>query len=629
MSSSVHVRWPHTSEPGDEKLRALGVLTRLPTTSWDGIPFTAEELEQGLYARVAKVAAQYPDSIALRHRQSQMSYGELIAFADAFADGLRNSRVRLEKPIALTTTDPVTHIVAMLGILRAGGWFAPIPKDCTPERARQIADACSPNPVILTAPSDDEVFTSGVQFEQVLHVPRKLKRLLRQKSQSPLMYLMATSGSTGQPKLVVQTQRNLLHNMGWQAEALALSRHDVFSLLHPLGNMAAMRPLMNALCNGASLCIADLDEVLSFGITTWLEQNGVTVFHLPASAFRLLERVDTAEFDERKIRIVVLGGEAVLPKDIELFGSIFRSAHLLLGLGATETCTTRYMIVPPGCVPLTPEKKVPLGFATNAKILLSPRAVGGEPARMIYESPFVTPGYWPLTKKTLTELKSPRERVFESEDQGVFDGGGILVHAGRLDSVTKIRGHKVDLVAVQSYLRGMSGVMDAHVLQLTSETGHPYLGAVVVQTDETSVTHYRIKYLLNRRFSRVEIPQSIVIVDDLPRTATAKADVVEMKKLLEVSGRSLRKFFATLSLDEQRLFGCLSSTSFPFMSRAFKARDLAPHWLDTKLSELDIDSLSRAEVLVNLERAFGVRLTPEMFDEWETLLDIADFVGVN
>ncbi|MGV1034482.1 MAG: AMP-binding protein [Microbacteriaceae bacterium] len=562
------------------------------------------------------MAESQPDSIALEHHGRTLTYGELVKSVHRIGRGLRAQGWNLREPVAITVTDPIDAFCTALGTLAAGGWFAFIPAKASEEQVARILEACASHPVLLTAESDRATFADGVF---VGDVPQGHKTRLPARA-NPLLCLIPTSGTTGASKLVIQTQRNILFESVWRAEVQAVTPNDTFSLLYPLGSVGSMQLLVNALVNGARLVIAEIAEVIEQGLAHWLVEHAVTNLSMPPSVFRKLASTDQDAYAQTRVRIFALGGEPVHRNDLELFGKRFPDAYLSMSLGSTESGSVRYLFVPAGSVPVTPEGIVPLGFAAPAKTLLVQDT--SEPQPMVYQSSFLSPGIWPMPRRMLSRCALRRVRTVESDDNVIVREDGVMMHGGRSDGITKIHGEKVSVFQVESALRAIDGVADALVLPLNTSSNTPYLGAVVVPTEANAVTTDRISYLLRRALTPLAIPKTILILDELPRAATGKADIGAVRTLLTNAPVSVDEFVRDLPEDERRFWGCASDTTFPFLTGALRHGLLGTPWLSTELNQLDIDSLSVAELKEKLQVEYGAVISAEAFAACERLADI-------
>ncbi len=132
-------------------------------------------------------------------------------------------------------------------------------------------------------------------------------------------YLFYTSGSTGQPKGVIQTHRNLLFFADAYARMLEIGHTDRLSLLYSLNFSAANMDIFGGMLKGATLCAYDMRSDGLSNLADWLDRERITVLHAVPTVFRGLFGALAPERKLSHLRAIDLGGEAVFDSDVELF----------------------------------------------------------------------------------------------------------------------------------------------------------------------------------------------------------------------------------------------------------------------------------------------------------------------
>ncbi len=427
-----------------------------------------------IFARFEAVATRHADKTAIEHDGVSIRYGELHAQACAIAERLPRAR---RARIALLFEDRIHAVASILGVLRAGHAFVPLDPADPRQRNRLILRDSDPTALLTDSAMYFRARSLRRSSYPVLNIEepvtgRPQRRRRRAAGPDDLAYLFYTSGSTGEPKGVCQTQRNLLHFVAAYSHGLGISENDRLSLLFTLSFSAANMDIFGGLLAGATVCAYDMRTRGVPGLADWLDAERITVLHAVPSLFRkLLSSLEPGRVLPA-VRAVDLGGEAVTRGDAEQFREHFRSDCLLVNhLAATEASVIAQYAVPPDSA--AHDEVLPVGLPPDGVEVRIERPDGtpaapGEVGRMLVASPYLSPGYWRRRRLTANAFSRdpsrPGWRCYRSSDLARIDAAGLLHFVGREGTRVKIRGHSVDLVEVEAALRNCPGIRDAVVV---------------------------------------------------------------------------------------------------------------------------------------------------------------------
>ncbi|HEX6041561.1 condensation domain-containing protein, partial [Longimicrobium sp.] len=344
-------------------------------------------------------------------------------------------------------------------------------------------------------------------------------------------YILYTSGSTGEPKGVVQSHRNALHHVRTYARGLHLGPGDRLSLFSSYGFDAAVMDLFGALLSGATLCPVPLRGPAAADLPGEVRRRGVTVLHATPTVFRHLAAQAGDGAGLSRVRAVVLGGEETVPHDVELFRRCFRPDALFVnGFGPTE-CTVALQHVTDGRTP-PGRGPVPLGHAvegTEARLLNA----DGDPVEALatgeitLRGAHVALGYWRRPERTaaafLPDPDGGDRRIYRTGDFGRLLPDGAIAFAGRRDGQVKIRGFRVETGEVESALRAHPAVRACAVVAREDAPGERRLVAYVVPAGQPPAPA-ALRTHLRERLPEPMGPAAFVPVDALPLTPNGKLD---------------------------------------------------------------------------------------------------------
>ena len=343
-----------------------------------------------------------------------------------------------------------------------------------------------------------------------------------------LAYLLYTSGSTGQPKGVMQNHRNVLHFIRAYTNNLHLSATDRLTLLSSYCFDASVMDIYGALLNGATLYPVDIKEEGFVGLSEWLSKEQITIFHSTPTVYRYFLNTRSEENRFPQLRLVVLGGEQVNRADVALYKKHFSDDCLLVnGLGPTEaTVSLQYFIDKQTNIS---GQGVPVGYPVEeTEILLLDEA--GKPATLRGEIAIkcehVALGYWRNPDATaaafLADSQSPSSRIYRTGDMGRKLPDGSIVFTGRKDFQIKIRGFRVELGEIESALSQHPAVRENVIVLRSNEAGDKRLVAYVVLNSTRTVSENDLREFLRHKLPEYMMPARFMVLDSLPLTASGK-----------------------------------------------------------------------------------------------------------
>ncbi len=572
----------------------------------EALDFDRSEIEASIPERFEKVARAFPSRPAVRESRVVTTYEELADAASRIRRRLLERPDAADTPVALLLPPGASLFAAMLGTLGARRFYVPLDPRLPPARLEAIARRLEGAAVIAdseSAPLAARLGGLGPAWlvEEMLAGPSAADAASG-AGPDDLAYVLFTSGSTGEPKGVMQSHRNLLHNVRKLAAALNLTPSDRLTLLSSPSFGASVSDVFGALLTGASICPYALSGDGLRRLPAHIEREAITVYHSVPSLFRSFAATLNGNEDLSSLRAVRLGGEPVLASDLDLFKNRFpRSCRFHVSLGATELHFIRHWSAghdtpwPGG---------VPLGYAVDETevILLDEdgRESQGE-GEIAVVARTLAVGYWKDPAATAAAFRPvtgrPGFRMYRTGDLGRMLPDGCLLHAGRRDARLKVRGHRVEIAEVEAALLAVPGVREAAVEGRSRPEGARLIAWIAVDRGER-LGVARLRRALSERVGEALVPSAFVFLDALPRTASGKID----RKSLPDPGGS-RPELSTPFVAPRNPAEELAASAFA------RVTGLDAVGVDDDFFELGGDSLSAVELLAVLSDGLGVELT--------------------
>lgn len=487
-------------------------------------------------------AARAPDRVAIRCEEHALTYGELSERAQAVGDLLRAAGVGPETKVIVSLPRGIACIVAMLGVLRAGGAYVPVDPDYPASRIAFIVRDSGASVTIDEAGSTATEpglprLTLGPDGRVVDTPPPSTAPVGDPSDPGRLAYLIYTSGTTGQPKGVLVEHRHVVRLVLHARLLFDLGPDDVWLQYHSPSFDFSVWEIFGALLTGGSVVILPKSQTTAPAeVLEAIDRHGVTVLSQTPTAFgalsgRALERDELPP----RLRLVVFGGERLEPARLRPWVARFGDARpaLVNMFGITETTVhTTYKILrgsdfdddaPSNIGVPWPDVAVDLVDADGRVVPEGEMLVGGAGvARGYHRRPEQNAARFVVREDEHGEAS----RWYRSGDRARRLPNGDLVYLGRIDAQLSVRGFRIEPAEVESVLGDHEAVTAAAVTTEDHGEGDVRLIAYVVAAGTISETDLvaSIRAHLRHRLPAHLRPARISMVEALPMTAHGKLD---------------------------------------------------------------------------------------------------------
>ncbi len=518
-------------------------------------PFTVfprEQVEQSVASRFEAQVELQGDRAALVFEDRTYTYNCLNSAANRAANAILSNlppdqRGKNHAAALLLGHDDRT-IAGLLGTLKTGMFYVPLDPSLPEERLRYILEDCEARVLVTDAQHAAEARAIRDQVDPEILVVDIDAPGPAFSGENPgisippdaLAYILYTSGSTGQPKGVMQSRRNVLHHARVYTNALHIRLDDRLTLFSSYTFDAAKMDIYGALLNGAVLYPYNIKKEDNLRrLPDWLRSRNMTIYHSIPTVYRYFTALPDIAEPFPRLRFIVLGGEAVYKKDIENYKTTFSDDCIFVnGLGPTEsTLTVQYFMNKQ--TRLTREA-APVGFAvqdTRVFLLTENNTEPGDfgVGEIIFKSDHLALGYWKnprQTQKVFTpDPLTGDGRVYRTGDLGRRLPDGAIEYAGRKDFQVKISGYRVETGEVESKLDQVEGIKKSVVVCRQDDNGENFLAAFYTAADTAAPPdETQLGNALKNSLPAYMVPSIFINLDNFPHTSTGKID---RKKLAE------------------------------------------------------------------------------------------------
>lgn len=259
--------------------------------------------------RFSDTVRNYPQKIAVRHNDVELTYSELDNLSSSIANLLLQKYDVFDKNVVIHLSRSVNQILAIVSVLKAGGCYVPINEEFPTARIQQVLEEVDPILMITGKDllGDFNVKGSKISFEEIFSRIDKKQFKEKQISENSLAYVMYTSGTTGSPKGVKVTHRNLLNLNSYFINELGVKPSDTVLQYANIGFDGSVWEIFMALLNGATLQLIDKDDrLIPEKVDNIIKVNNVTIAAIPSHVVSM--------YDLSPLRILINGGTVINQK---------------------------------------------------------------------------------------------------------------------------------------------------------------------------------------------------------------------------------------------------------------------------------------------------------------------------
>lgn len=472
-----------------------------------------------------EVVLKDPRALCIVDGSVSMSYHQTDQQSTAIAKCLRTAGLREGEPVILAMKRTYQTVLSILGVLKAGGVFIPVDIDLGLQRFDDILETTKSRFVIYNG---DAPFNSTAQYNFKVDdfLPGSFSEFVHVVAEDA--YAVFTSGTTGKPKGVLVSNKNIANYISWlKSGVFSGSTSTIWLTSH--GFDLGFTSLFGALASGGTLHIGNSTALQSVEKTLeYLYVNNIDVLKITPSILKLILGFESHTVFMSKVRKIVLGGEAYRYADIQMLWKSCPDIEVIIHYGPTE-CTV-------GCITRSLNKEQsegkgiiigkPIGgvemFVVNDAGQQVPRGLEGQ---LYIGGDCVATGY--MNKEIQTQEKflpnrfTGTGRIYATGDQVRLVSDGSVEFLGRKDRQVKLNGYRIELEEIESCLSSFDGIRESVVIIRDN-----ILLGYYVCSKEISVE--KLMLHLESTLLPFMIPSTLAQIPFLPVTVNGKIDEVQL-----------------------------------------------------------------------------------------------------
>lgn len=481
------------------------------------------------------------------------SYGEVRDGMMGYAGWLSGAEgIRPGERVAICLPKTLETLQLVYGILAAGAAYVPLPFDGAVPRLSQILASLRPALFVTTKKMAAMLRLAGVPLPAGRMVEVEDDEALAKLSQgipprksiaevSPrdLAAVFFTSGSTGEPKGVMWSQRGMaaaIAGVVHRRKETAADRLINIAALHYTG---AANIFSTVLSGGRVYLCDDREMLIAEHIAAILEREGTTIWLSSATALRMLvEAGNLPTRDLRALRHVQIVGERMPIATLRAAMAAMPNAEFHNLYAASEAFD---MAVYPIPRPLDPDLSVlPLGWpCAGYELSLRDEAgrevAAGEIGEICVVGSAVTIGYWDDPALSAARRLSGVADSYRTGDLARRDSDGLLTLVGRQDHVVKLRGHRFDLGEIEAVAKAAPGVREAVAFVINGPTEASDIVLAILSDaigEARTGLEHDLQQIAQDRLPRFARPRRLIILGEFPRLSSGKTDRQGLERLV-------------------------------------------------------------------------------------------------
>jgi long-chain acyl-CoA synthetase len=490
----------------------------------------------GFYAAevLAKTAALQPHKTAIIAKEEEITFGTLNQRVQALADHLQQEGIRQGDrvglllpnstaiPLSYFATQKIGAVTVILDARLKGKELEGVLKDADLKllivhqqlyaEVAEVFKTLAPIPLWIASGAGERSFERRFAAPACAIMPPKLNA----DDDALILY---TSGTTGEPKGVVLSYRNLAQYPMLMGAMKITDSSTIRGCILPMSHIVGPVVCNELAEKGYTLVI--FDQINPVTLLEGIQKYRVNVFESVPIVFQLLLGVkNLPSYDTSSVKIAAMMGTSIPMPLLRAFQAVQPHIKVIQGYGLTETS--------PMITLVEPEKaEAKIGSIGRAVPGVEVKIVDendkevpvGEAGEIITRGPHVMKGYFRRPDATAQRI---RNGWLYTGDVGKLEADGYYYHLGRRDDMIITGGLNVYPAEVENLIYTYPGVQENIVFAIPDGKRGQVIGAAVVARPGNTIIEKKLLAFLRANLANFKVPDKIVIRESLPRTSSGK-----------------------------------------------------------------------------------------------------------
>lgn len=551
-----------------------------------------------------KTVKKYPNNIAIKNGNEEISYEKLHKMAVKVADSLNAKGIRSGDKIGIIASRKISTLINIIGTLMAGAAYVPIEPEFPEERKTFIVS--------------NSKCKALLEDNALPKIYETTSELVKTDKFEPTAYVIYTSGSTGHPKGVEISNKAVVNTILDVIEKFNITEKDKILGVSSMCFDLSVFDIFVTFATGATLVqIEDPRDVSD--ILALIEKESITIINSIPSTMELYVNNSKESYKNNSVRLSLLSGDWISLKLPDKIKMKFPNCKVISLGGATEASI--WSIYFPIDKVNDTWNSIPYGYPlANQKIYilnyeqkLCSYGIEGE---IYIGGQGVAKGYINdqiKTEKAFVE-HSKLGRLYRTGDYGVMTRENYIRFLGRKDSQVKLHGYRIELGEIESVMKKFPSMTDAAVSIIKNEANSDILCAFYVMEEKflPDLKKYMQTYL-----PTYMIPTEFVKIDSIPLTLNGKVD---------------RNALKTQRISQNKLVTNTAEKNVSLETRLIQLlKNVFPTKVDISANdnffELGLNSISMVNLVGEIEKELGIQLKFKEFLKANNIHELAEILN--
>ena len=483
-------------------------------------------------------ALKFPNKIAFVEGQKSISYKDFNKITSAVASRILEFPIKKE-PILIILPKGIDALISMFGVAKSGNFYSIIDEKMPRERVEKIIAKLRPKLIITSKElyfdyGIPAIFSDDFATFSINQTTLNTVNII----DTDLLYVLFTSGSTGEPKGVAITHKSVVDFVFWLKETFNVSENEILANQSPLYFDLSIFDIFGTIACGACIHLIQ-NQLFAFPakIAQYLSKNKISmIFWVPSVLIYFANTNAFACANLSSLKKVLFCGEIMHTKQLNMWLKALPTITYANLYGPTEiTDVCSYYVVNRD---FSDDEPLPIGRACkNTELLvfddemrlITPDEIYHK-GELYVRGTGLSVGYYNDPEKTQNAfIQNPlqnayTEKIYKIGDIVAYNEYGELICYGRSDSQIKLNGHRIELGEIETALNAHENIRRSACVFKDNE---------IITFYESNKELDCLKDFLEAKIPAYMIPRKFFHVKELPQNPNGKIDRKALKQKLE------------------------------------------------------------------------------------------------